>query len=220
MAGSPTGQIIEDQKKQITDQLAPYLPSKTKPKQKVLAAIPRYMGWMTADAVLEERHADRLISTEHPVEQGSSITDHAYVMPARLTLTYAWSMNSPFNTGGSQSFLQFMYNTVLQAQSERVPMRVATGKRLYENMLIEDVDCTTDSKRENMLELRISLKEILYATTTVVPIQNPKNMQQTGPIIPQGVANILFGGRYVGNLDVYGKTALPEWAIPAGPTTP
>ena len=40
---------------------------------------------------ISEEHVDELEITEHPVEQGAPITDHAYKKPAQLTLTLGWS---------------------------------------------------------------------------------------------------------------------------------
>ena len=54
---------------------------------------------IVAQATIEERHADDLEVTEHPLQQGASIADHAYKRPARLVLQLGWS-NSPTDTGG------------------------------------------------------------------------------------------------------------------------
>lgn len=50
-----------------------------------------------AHAVFEEVHSDELEVTEHPVEQGTVIADHAFVRPAECILTYGFS-NSPNRT--------------------------------------------------------------------------------------------------------------------------
>jgi hypothetical protein len=51
-----------------------------------------------AQAVIEERHRDELTITDHPVEAGAPITDHAYKNPAEVIITCGWS-NSPSNAG-------------------------------------------------------------------------------------------------------------------------
>ncbi len=53
---------------------------------------------IVAQAVLEEKHVDRLEITEHPVEYGAAISDHAFKIPAEVVLTLGWS-NSPTATG-------------------------------------------------------------------------------------------------------------------------
>lgn len=47
---------------------------------------------------IEEVHSDEMEITDHPVEQGSTISDHAFARPSEVILTIAWS-NSPNNAG-------------------------------------------------------------------------------------------------------------------------
>ena len=47
-----------------------------------------------AMVTIEEKHSDEMIITDHPIEQGASISDHCYKMPAKLTMRLGWS-NSP-----------------------------------------------------------------------------------------------------------------------------
>lgn len=56
-------------------------------------------GTIVAQAVIEESHHDELVITEHPVEQGAPIADHAYKRPAEVVIRCAWS-NSPSGSGG------------------------------------------------------------------------------------------------------------------------
>lgn len=51
-----------------------------------------------AHATVEERHTDRLHITDHPVEQGAAISDHAFKRPAEVVLKLGWS-NSPAGLG-------------------------------------------------------------------------------------------------------------------------
>jgi len=49
------------------------------------------LGVITADAVIEEHHIDSTEITQHPIEVGSTISDHAFMKPAELILHMAWS---------------------------------------------------------------------------------------------------------------------------------
>lgn len=49
--------------------------------------------------VVEENHVDELHITEHPVEYGSKISDHAFKQPAEVTIRWLWS-DSPSNPSG------------------------------------------------------------------------------------------------------------------------
>lgn len=44
-----------------------------------------------AHAVIEESHIDDLEITDHPLQKGASITDHAFKRPAEVILKMAWS---------------------------------------------------------------------------------------------------------------------------------
>lgn len=50
------------------------------------------------DATVEEVHSDEMEITDHPVEQGSTISDHAFNRPSELVVTAGWS-DSPNNAG-------------------------------------------------------------------------------------------------------------------------
>ena len=41
----------------------------------------RSIGTVIPDVVIEEAHRDELIITQHPVEKGATITDHAFARP-------------------------------------------------------------------------------------------------------------------------------------------
>jgi hypothetical protein len=51
-------------------------------------------GLLKADATIEELHSDEMEITDHPIEQGANIADHAFKHAAELILKLAWS-NSP-----------------------------------------------------------------------------------------------------------------------------
>ena len=58
----------------------------------------KHLPDIIAQVVLEEHHHDELEITDHPIEQGAAITDHAFKRPAEVTLHLGWS-NSPSSNG-------------------------------------------------------------------------------------------------------------------------
>lgn len=44
-------------------------------------------------AVFDEGHEDNLDITDHPIESGASISDHAYKKPAEVTIHCGWSLS-------------------------------------------------------------------------------------------------------------------------------
>lgn len=136
----------------------------------------RNMGGIVADVTVEEEHADELVITEHPVEQGASITDHSYKRPSSCTITAGWS-NSSVSALGNPAYVQSVYNEFLALQESRQPFDIVTGKRVYNNMLFKRLLVKTDEKTENALMLVAECQQIIITTTQTVTTPDPKNMK-------------------------------------------
>lgn len=59
--------------------------------QAILVKPKRAIGAFVAHATIEEQHQDDLQITDHPVEVGANITDHAYKKPSSVVIKAAWS---------------------------------------------------------------------------------------------------------------------------------
>jgi hypothetical protein len=164
----------------------------------------RSIGGLVADVTIEEDHVDELVITDHPVEQGSTISDHAFKKPARLTVRVGYSNSSIGATGGTSllgisiggvtglsavqqalssingtgdvSYVQQYYNAFLALQANMTPLDVFTAKRVYSNMLIESLQTETDVKTENAMILTVRMREVIIVTTTTATIGNSANM--------------------------------------------
>lgn len=66
--------------------------------QSIMIKPKRTIGPIVAQVTIQEVHTDTLEITEHPVEMGAVISDHAFKRPAELTITASWS-NSPSGNG-------------------------------------------------------------------------------------------------------------------------
>lgn len=135
----------------------------------------------SADVTIEEIPIDELVLTSHPVEQGASITDHAFKKPSALILKLGWTnsnlsgmadlLSSAYDavTGsgeGGFSRVKEIYDKLLTIQLARVPLYIYTGKRIYKNMMIKSLTAPTNVKTEHSLVVTMILEEILIATTT------------------------------------------------------
>lgn len=171
----------------------------------VTVAPKRSIGGLTADVTVEEEHDDRLTVTEHPVEQGAAISDHAFKNPARLVIRVGYSNSSP-QAGGNSAYVNEQYDKFLAFQVARDLLTVYTARRTYKNMLITGLGLTTDVNTENSLLLTVSLQEIILATTQTVQV--PSNDVQT---MPQKTATPVKTGT---------KQAAPVVNPPVAATTP
>lgn len=150
---------------------------------------------------LEEQHSDEVQITDHPIEQGAAITDHAFKLPSEVTVKISWS-NSPSGAGllgGIRGLLstvsivqsnirgsganqvRSIYEKLLAAQLRREPMLVVTGKRQYPSMLIKSIVVTTDKATENMLAVTVTFREIIRVKTTIITVETVPSANQKDP---------------------------------------
>jgi len=83
--------------------------------QSIMIKPKRSIGPIVAQVTLQEVHTDTLEITDHPVEQGAVISDHAFKRPAELIITCAWS-NSPSGNGSNSLLNAGLGATVLGFQ--------------------------------------------------------------------------------------------------------
>lgn len=146
----------------------------------------RSIELLIPDVVVSEKHSDTLEITEHPVEKGAAVSDHAYKRPAELV------MEVGFSGGGSLLDLLDLssvglsiglspketYQQLLELQERREPFDVVTGKRLYSNMLLRAIEVTTDRTSENVLMATLTLREVIISSTQSVQVADKKDMAQ------------------------------------------
>lgn len=109
----------------------------------------------------QEVHRDELQITQHPVETGTPVTDHAFPMPYTVEMHVGWS-NSTARTSG---FVQAVYQALLAVQATRQPISVTTGKRVYSSMLIKSVMINTDVENEFALSVVVLAQQIVITGT-------------------------------------------------------
>ncbi|MDP9803222.1 phage baseplate protein [Acinetobacter calcoaceticus] len=144
-----------------------------------------------ADVTIEEKHKDEHKITEHPTEVGASISDHAYSEPPEVTMKVGWSESAGALNGflgdtvlGGNTSLSIVYETLLQLKERSVLLIISTGKRLYTNMLIKSLGCTTDLQTENVLMIDITFKKIFIVSTemALVAIENQASPEATASV--------------------------------------
>jgi len=160
------------------------------------------IGGIDIQATLEEVHNDTLQITEHPVEAGAAITDHAYVRPSEVVIRCGWSNSSTdalsgavsalFNGGqlSSASYVDGVYSQLLALQQSRTPFDITTSRRQYTNMLLVGLSVTTDQATSNVLMVTATCKQIIIVNTqatTMPPKENQANPANTAETQNAGV---------------------------------
>ncbi|WP_347004161.1 phage baseplate protein [Enterobacter roggenkampii] len=145
----------------------------------------RKIGLIIPSVVVSEKHSDTLEITEHPVEIGAAVADHAYKRPSEVVMEVGFA--------GGGSLLDFVdtssiglslglspqetYQELLDLQSSRIPFDVVTGKRLYSNMLIRALEVNTEKATENVLSAVLTLREVLITQTQQITVANKSDMK-------------------------------------------
>lgn len=181
----------------------------------VLVKPRRSIGPFVAHVTVSERHVDELDIVDHPVEQGSPVSDHAYKRPPEVVIDCLWSDSPPprnilqglagavtgtvrgvqsIITGNGQDQIRDTYAKLLALQESRLLFDVHTGKRSYRDMLLKQLSVETDRESENVLRVTAVLRQVFIATVRVVPIAAPPedqaDPQATQPSVSLGVKQL------------------------------
>jgi hypothetical protein len=151
------------------------------------------------DAVISADHYTALRLTEHPVQSGASITDHAYAVPARVVLEIGMSdvmdsfVHGQYATSKSKSVSA--YQTFVNIQKSRLPLQLTTHLQNYATMLIEDIRAADTNATFTGLKATIVLREIILATvstTTVSARPDQSGITNKGTVQPAPVDPATF----------------------------
>lgn len=163
--------------------------------------LPRQIGPISVNVAVEEDHLDRIEITEHPVEFGARISDHAYVLPREVVIHAAWSDSpSVFDTGllsipgdifaglaatfsspEAQSVIDIYHNLVILQRSFQL-LTIITGKETYGNMLIQSLQTHTDRQWEHALMVTAVCREVILVNAQT--IQGQPSETGNAPITP------------------------------------
>jgi len=146
----------------------------------------RNIGGIYAQVTIEEQHTDEVQITDHPIEQGAPVSDHAFKRPISVTInagwTTAWAYDLSAETG--------IYGMLLALQSSFLPFDLVTGKRTYPNMLIERLIVTTDHQSEFSLMAQIGCRQVIIVKTSTTSVSstssasNDPNAHSGGETVP------------------------------------
>jgi hypothetical protein len=146
------------------------------------------IGGIVAEVTIEEQEVDDITVTEHPVEQGAPIADHAFKRPSSVTIHAGWSMTH----AGDLSAESGVYGLLLSWQASLMPFDLLTTKRSYSNMLIERLVVMTEQSTRFALMAQITCKQIFIVgtqTTEVAGMSTDSNNHQQNGLTTRGAAD-------------------------------
>jgi hypothetical protein len=122
----------------------------------------RAIAAFTGYCVIEEVGSDELEITQHPVQTGAAITDHAYRKPSTVTVRALY--------GPQRGPLNDTYAAMLALQESREPFDVVTGKRVYRSMLLKTLGVTEDGPTKNVVAFTAELQEVILVNVETVTV--------------------------------------------------
>ena len=142
----------------------------------------RNIGGIYANCTVKEVLIDEIEITEHPVQSGATISDHAFKKPIKIELEALWSDNGGFDS------LAEIYEQLVELQESLTPFTVVTGKRSVDNMMFLYLAETNDRETENILSIRAVFQEVIIVdveTATIAPAAD-----QADPATTDSTANV------------------------------
>lgn len=166
----------------------------SQPLQDILLKPTRKLGNIPIQVVVNEQATDTLTITKQPVQQGASVTDHAYMEPASFSHTIYFSSGSTTLGISAGKSLDQIYQELLTLQSSAIPFDIVTPKRIYKNMLMASLTQTTDKLTENCLAVHATYQQVIFVPVlaTTVPRINQKNPGSNGATQNGGAKSALF----------------------------
>lgn len=126
------------------------------------------------DAVFSSLHALNVKITDHPVQTGAAVADHAFIEPETVSLAIGMSdvmtgagTIACDNQNRSVSAYQFLRETALS----RNPLTLVTRLFTYENMLIESISAEETLESMHALRAEITLKKLNRVQVAEVSVQ-------------------------------------------------
>jgi hypothetical protein len=163
-------------------------------KVEIGAAPPFRLGSVQLDCSVEEVHSDEAEITEHPVEEGSDISDHIRKLPTSLEIT-GMITNTPIvflasafakspvqgSLIPSQDRVSDGYDFLQQLMDQGALLTVATSLRDYENMAMQFLTVRRNKDTGQALDCTIGFREVLKARALSIDLPIPSEVQNNKP---------------------------------------
>lgn len=136
------------------------------------------------DATIRESHGGQTRLTDHPVESGAVVTDHAINQPEEIEITgvisnrpiiVLASLNATPSVPGTdpRQRAESAYNEFVRWRETSTLLTVSTELRDYESMVIVSDATTRDDTTNEILQITLRLRKFRFATIEAVEAPEP-----------------------------------------------
>lgn len=139
----------------------------------------RTLAGLAFDIVLSESETAEVTVTDHQIETGAQVSDHAYLNPREVELEIGQgtieSLDDP----------REMLDELRKVLEAREPVELYTGKTYYPAVLITSLQVNTDHTTENVLMATIRCREVTIVDTAEVDASQLKEAPKKRQKMPQ-----------------------------------
>lgn len=129
------------------------------------------------DAVFSTDHRSDVTLTEHPVQKGASVNDHAIVKPDTVTIDIGM-YDTKEDAGENHSVCS--YATLKAMLETREPIKLVTRLKVYENMVITALSTVDDYTTMNGLRAMVTLTNVNIVTVSTVKVTKQTSGSKKG----------------------------------------
>lgn len=133
-------------------------------------------GRFMADFVFSTEHKMNLKATQHPVQNGASITDHSIMEPDEVILEIGMSDTV---TGAETNHSVNAFQLIRAIMQKREPLTLTTRLNTYRDMLITSISAPDDVNTMFALKASIYLQQIKITTVATVSVQQTVSASKT-----------------------------------------
>ena len=117
-----------------------------------------------AQLTIDELHERSSTVTEHPVEDGSTITDHVIVNPERVRLT--GFVTDAGTRDAERGATQAAFDALDRASTQGQIVQVITGRKTYQDMILVSADLPRE--RPDSMQFSLEFVQVRLVTPEVV----------------------------------------------------
>jgi len=136
------------------------------------------MGDFYFDAVFKTEHNATMIVTEHPVQTGAPIADHAFLEPEEISCEIGMT-----DVNGDNNSVQ-MYQQLRELMNLREPFTLVTRLYSYPNMLITALSVPDDYTTMFALKAGIVFKQVRVVQVATIQVQQTVSGSKADAVNP------------------------------------
>jgi hypothetical protein len=178
---------------------------------------------LVLDASVKEDHDAEVEVTDHPVEQGAAVSDHARPKPEELTIEgmvsntplnfiqarrsvtsegFTWTTSAQTNAiRGNPGNAEAAYVTLRAMRDTPKMLTIITALRSYDNMVMTSLKIPRDKETGDVLKFTAKFKQVRIVTNAVTvvatKVNKAKPQQKLGGKATSTPTNPLGGPNYI-----------------------